>query len=126
MANQLLFEGEAMARFRMTQVEMDNILFTFCVLSSQDDRWVSKTFVPGAATERQYWKMVSKGKPLGIHDRLTGYTHYIHSENIMQGVSLWLESGEGTIVNGKIEIQFDDVIADRIFQYAIFGEVKYE
>ena len=120
------FEGEAVTRFRVYPVDMNNILFTFCVLGHSDTRWAERTFVPGCHNETHYWELVSQGKTLCVYDKETGNSHHIDSESLMQGIRMWIESGEGTITNGRIDIRYDEVRADRIVQYAVFGRVMYE
>lgn len=126
MVKEIPFEGEAVTRFRVYPTAMDNILFTFCVLGEKEKRWWEKTFVPACHNVKHYWELVSKGKTLCVIDKATGNTHHIDSENLMQGIRMWIESGEGTITNGSIDIRYDETRADHIVQYAIFGRVKYE
>ena len=126
MVKQNPFEGEAVTRFRVYPSEMDNIIFTFCVLNDKEGRWADKTFVSGCRNDKHYWEMVSRGKTLCVRDKVTGHTHRIDSEKLMQGIRMWIESGEGTLTNGSIDLRFDESRADRIVQYAVFGEVKYE
>lgn len=126
MKKEIPFEGEAITRFRVYPTEMDNILFAFCVLGQNDKRWAEWCSIPGHREETHYWELVSKGETLCVYDRVTGVTHNIDSEKVMQGIRMWIESGEGTITNGSIDIRFDETRADHIVQYAVFGEVKYE
>lgn len=125
MVKEIPFEGEAVSRFRVYPTAMDNILFTFCVLGKKEGGWAERTFVPGI-NETHYWELVSKGNTLCVYDRVSGNTHHIDSESLMQGIRMWIESGEGTITNGSIDIRYDETRADHIVQYAIFGRVKYE
>lgn len=119
------FEGEAITRFRVYPVQMDNLLFTFCILGHRDDRWAGDTTVR-STNNPHYWEEVSQGATLTIHDKITGCMHHLDSEKLMQGIRLWIESGDGSIQNGKIEVDYDEEIADRIVQYALFEEVRYE
>lgn len=119
------FEGEAIARFRVYPVQMDNLLFSFCILGSQTIEWVEDTAVIGSCNSH-YWEEVSQGATLTIYDKVACCVNHLDSEKLMQGIRLWIESGEGDIKNGKIEVVHDEIIADRIVQYALFGEVRYE
>lgn len=119
------FEGEAITRFRVYPKQMDNLLFTFCILAQRADRWVGDTAVR-STNNPHYWEEVSQGATMTIYDKSVGCVRYLDSEQLMQGIRRWIESGEGNIHNGQIEVDYDEVIADRIVQYALFEEVRYE
>lgn len=119
------FEGEAITRFRVYPKQMDNLLFTFCILGHRDHRWAGDTAVHGSSNPH-YWEEVSQGATMTVYDKIAGCVHHIDSEKLMQGVRRWIESGEGNIHNGQIEVDYDEAIADSIVQYALFEEVRYE
>lgn len=119
------FEGEAIARFRVYPVQMNNLLFSFCILGSQTIEWAGDTAVSGSSNPR-YWEEVSQGATMTIYDKVAGCVNHLDIEKLMQGIRRWIESGEGDIKNGKIEVVHDEMIADRIIQYALFEEVRYE
>lgn len=119
------FEGEAIIPFRVYPRAMDNLLFAFCILGHSDDRWAGDTAVSGYEDEH-YWEEVSTGKTMTIVDKVTGCTHYLDTEKLMQGIRLWIEKRFGTFQEGKIVLKMDEVIADQIIQYALFEEVRYE
>lgn len=125
MVKDLVFEGEAVVKFRLTQTEIDNILFAFCVLGHSRSRWAERTFVPGYKGTH-HWELVSQGKTLCIYDQEKGSTHHLDIEKVMQGIRLWLEVGDGTLTNGGVDVRFDEDCADKIVQYGLFGEVRYE
>ena len=119
------FEGEAIIPFRVYPRGMDNLLFAFCILGHSDDRWSGDTAVSGYEDEH-YWEGVSAGKTMTIVDKATGCTNYLDSEKLMQGIRRWIEAGEGSFNDGTLVLGINEVIANRIVQYALFEEVRYE
>ena len=120
-----VFEGEATARFRVFPVQIDNLLFSFCILGSEVIEWADQIAVKGTDNPH-YWQEVSKGATMVIHDKFSDCMNYLDTEKLMQGIRRWIENGEGSIKNGKIEVEHDETVADRIVQYALFEEVRYE
>lgn len=119
------FEGEAIIPFRVYPRGMSNLLFAFCVMGKNENGWAGDTAVSGCKDEH-YWEEVSAGKTMTIVDRKTGCMNYLDSEKLMQGIRRWIEKGEGTFADGKIVLGLNPFIADRIIQYALFEEVRYE
>lgn len=119
------FEGDAVIHFRVWPNTMDNILFTFLKLGGDDIPWLGGATVCGF-DDKKDWEQVSQGKTMAILDKKTGCTSYLDSENLMQGIRLWIEHGEGTCDGWDIRFKYDKVAADHIVQYALFGEVRYE
>ena len=121
----IAFDGEAIVPFRVYKRGMDNLMFAFCVMGESEDRWADRITVPGTEAEH-YWEEVSCGKIMTIRDKNTGCTNCLDSEKLMQGIRRWIEAGEVTFSDGKLVLGLNPVVADRIVQYALFEEVRYE
>ena len=119
------FEGEAIIPFKVYPRGMDNLLFAFCVMGENDSRWAGEISVSGS-DDPYYWEQVSAGKTMVIVDKNTGCTHHLDSEKMMQGIRRWIEHGFGTFQEGKVVLGLNESVADKIVQFALFEEVRYE
>lgn len=122
------FDGHAKCSFKITDTQVNNIMFSFLVLGvlSGKVNWVETTEVYGEPKMKQMWQELPGRGVLLIHDKCTGDTHSFSLLNLLKGVGKLIEKGHGYLKDGYISLGYCPDIANRIVQYGIFGEVRYE
>lgn len=116
--------GEATIRFRMSQTNIHNLMFNFIMVGSSQANWVGIIKAKGNMVADHVYREVGSGGTILITDKISGGTHELDLEKLMQGIRMYLENDVILCPSlGNICMNAD--AADMIVQYALFEEVRY-
>lgn len=116
--------GEATIRFRMIQNNIHNLMFNFIMIGSSQANWVGIIKAKGDMVADHVYREVGSGGTILITDKISGGTHELDLEKLMQGIRMYLEN-DAILYPSLGTIRIDADTADLIVQYAVFGEVRY-
>lgn len=121
-------EGEVKTSFKITDIQANNIMFSFLVIGMNSEvvNWVEKVELITKPNKTEIWQELPDHGILLIHDRETGEAYSFTILNLKQGIEKLLEEGLGYLNDGYFRLGFRADLANRIVQYGIFGEVRYE
>lgn len=111
----------------VTQEDIDDIMCA--ALEGGICYWCGGTEVVGKYLGEYGHEQISRGGILRLHDSEEDKTYELNRDKFMQGLKMFIENGNGDLVNIKNKridpADFDSECADSIIQYAVFGELVY-
>jgi len=91
--------------------------------------WCDAAEIVGEYLGEYAHEQISWGGTLRLHDYEDDVEHELTRDKFMQGLKMFLENGNGDLVNIKNRridpCEIDGECADSIIQYAVFGELVY-
>lgn len=112
--------------FNITDEQLDDIMCT--ALEGGITYWCDEAKVVGDYLGEYAHEQIARGGQLILSDSEEGKTYELNKEKLLKGLELYLTNGgdaeivrEGTIDTCEV----DAIAADKIVQYALFGDVIY-
>lgn len=122
------FEVKVESPVVLTQEDIDDIMVA--ALEGGINYWCFKAEVVGDYLGEWASQQISRDGMLKLYDIETGEKYWLSLKKFLFGFKLWLENGgdrNGAVEDGEVDTcLIDGAAADKIVQYALFGEVIYE
>ena len=114
----------AKVKFRLTDRNIDNIMFGFLVSGFDKIEWVANVMPKGLRITEHLFQHITAGGTLIVQEAQTGKKYELDKDSLLWGFRRYLENTIFFVGATPLLSQYD--VADKIIQYTIFKEVRYE